>query len=72
MQLTIDVGSMSALLRILSGTFHGLVQPIRIQALDHARKIRLSLSMDALLAMGLMSALVSSLPSAEIGRITHV
>jgi hypothetical protein len=72
MQLTISAGCMSALQKMLRRGFGGQVLPTRVQALDQARKVKLSLLMEAALAPRLIGALVRSLPGAEIGRITHV
>lgn len=68
-ELRIAVGDMSELLTLLREHFGGAVWPIRIQAVDRARQLKLSLSMDAWLAQRLISAIVAQLPAAEIGRI---
>ena len=70
-QLTIEVGHMSELLRLLSENFGGLIWPTRMQAIDHARKMKLTLSMNASSAQQLIGLIVRSLPCAEIGRISH-
>lgn len=72
MQLTISAGCMGALLRMLNRGFAGLVLQTGAQALDHAQKVKLSLCMEATLVPRLIGAVVRDLPSAEIGRITHV
>jgi len=71
LQLTIEVGDMSDLLQLLSTTFDGMIWPTRMQAIDHARKMKLSLCVDQWLIQQLIAAVVVTLPSAEIGRITH-
>lgn len=67
--LRIAVGDMSELLTLLREHFGGAVWPVRIQAVDRARQLKLSLSMDAWLAQRLISAIVAQLPAAEIGRV---
>jgi len=71
LQLTIDVGSMSDLLQLLSTGFDGMIWPTRMQAIEHARKMKLSLSVDQWLVQQLIGAVIATLPSAEIGRIIH-
>lgn len=72
LQLTVDVGSISAVLRLLRDGFAGLVRADHVQAFDHARRLKLFLCLDAALAPRLIGALVRALPSAEIGHLTHL
>ena len=69
MHITVDAGSVTALRHIVIGSFGDLIELMRIQSTDHARKMKVSLSLSAPVAGRVMEAIMRSLPHAEFGRV---
>jgi hypothetical protein len=71
MYITIGAESVTTLRRIVIGMFGEMVAFMRIQSIDHARKMKVCLCLTAPIADRVMAAIMHTLPSAEFGRITH-
>jgi hypothetical protein len=71
MHIMIDADSVTMLRHIVIETFGEMVEFIRIQATNHAKKMKVYLCLTAPIAGRVMETIMHALPNAEFGRITH-
>jgi hypothetical protein len=71
MHITIASESMATLRHAVTESFGGMVAFMRIQSIDHAKKMKISLCLTAPIVSGVMEAIMHALPCAEFGRITR-
>jgi hypothetical protein len=70
MYLTIDTKNVTLLRSLIMNTFAEIVSFMKIEPVDHARKMKVSLCLLKPVEAHLMSAIMRTLPSAEFGRFT--
>jgi hypothetical protein len=70
MYLTIDTHNVTLLRNLIMNTFCEIVSFMKIEPIDHARKMRVCLCLLKPVEAHLMSAIMRTLPSAEFGRFT--
>jgi len=71
MHITINADCVTALRHVVIETFGEMVEFIRIQAIDHAKKMKVSLCLTEPISNRVMEAVMQALPSAEFGRIAR-
>src|SRR5450830_220138 len=70
MYLTIDTKNVTLLRGLVMNTFSEIVSFMKIEPVDHARKMKVCLCLLKPVEAHLMSAIMRTLPSAEFGRFT--
>jgi len=70
MYLTIDTKNVTLLRSLIMNTFAEIVSFMKIEPVDHARKMKVCLCLLKPVEAHLMSAIMRTLPSAEFGRFT--
>lgn len=69
MYLTIDTKNVTLLRSLIMNAFAEIVSFMKIQPVDHARKMKVCLCLLKPVETHVMSAIMRSLPSAEFGRV---
>lgn len=70
--IIVDTKWVTALRQVIVKTFADIVSLIRIEPIDHAKKMKVCLHFDHTVEDNLMTTIMRNLPSAEFGRITRV
>ena len=70
MYLTIDTKNVTLLRSLIMNAFAEFVSFMKIEPVDHARKVKVCLCLLKPVESHLMSAIMHTLPSAEFGRFT--
>lgn len=70
MYVTVDTKWVTKLRQLMMNTFSNAVSSIRIEPINHAKKMKVCLCFDGLVEDKLMVSIMRTLPSAEFGRIT--
>ena len=70
LHLTVDTCALSEFRRIVAQTCGNLLSFMRIQPVDHARRMQVWLSIPEPTIRTLMDAMMRALPAAEFGRIS--
>jgi hypothetical protein len=71
MHITIAADSVTALRRAVIEHFGAQLAYMRIQSIDHGKKMRVCLCLTAPIAESVMAAIMRGLPCAEFGRFAH-
>lgn len=70
MRITVDVASVSELRKIIVSTCGNLIVYLRIQPVEHARKMQFWLCLSKAATGSIIDNIMRVLPQAEFGRIT--
>lgn len=68
--VTVDTKWVATLRQLIIKTFSGIVSLIRIEPIDHQKRMKVCLYFHGAFEDSLMTAIMRNLPSAEFGRIT--
>ena len=70
MYLTVDTENVTLLRHLVIHAFHGVVAFMKIEPIDHAKKMKVCLCLLKPVEDQLMSSIMKTLPSAEFGRFS--
>lgn len=70
MYITIDTKWVTTLRQLIMNTFNDVVSSIRIEPVNHAKRMKVCLCFTGPVEDRLMASIMRTLPSAEFGRIT--